>query len=334
MPRRCLPRGAGPTAPTRRARSVPGRPLPRSRPQVRRSAARRELKGPQRPLPAPRNRPGPSRLPPAHTSHPRWRAAPRDPRPGPTVTPHALPRDTPHHPSPRAARRSRGRRASPPGPTYRHSGASRLPAGSSCQASWRRGRRESGLASGARSSATGGAAPDWLAAAEGRGRARRFCSGGGGGGGTMAYVPGQPVTAVVVRRGRDGAGGAGRWGAGAGCQRVAAPLCPGGCQCRGALGLAQPGEAGGSSAGLRGQALPRGAGRSSTCSVGLLKCINCFNQRTAHARGSVARAARYHTGFNGGSGGVSVNPAVGERRPWPDRAVRGESQNGLGSRDL
>lgn len=42
--------------------------------------------------------------------------------------------------------------------------------------------------------------------ARGRGRVRRFCSGGGGGsdGADMAFVPGQPVTAVVVSG--DGAG--------------------------------------------------------------------------------------------------------------------------------
>lgn len=46
----------------------------------------------------------------------------------------------------------------------------------------------------------------------GRARLKRFCSGGGRDGrlcGAMSYVPGQPVTAVVVRRGGPGAGRAG-----------------------------------------------------------------------------------------------------------------------------
>lgn len=53
----------------------------------------------------------------------------------------------------------------------------------------------------------------------GRGRLKRFCSGGGRDGrlcGAMSYVPGQPVTAVVVRRGGPGAGWAGGRAAGFG----------------------------------------------------------------------------------------------------------------------
>lgn len=93
------------------------------------------------------------------------------------------------------------------------------------------------LISGARSPPPRGeAVSDWLAAAKGRNRARRFCSGGGSGGGAMSYVPGQPVTAVVVRRGRDGdrdrdtaPGAAKRDGDGGGGGTGAARQRPAGC---------------------------------------------------------------------------------------------------------
>lgn len=169
------------------------------------AGAQRPSAAARRPLPAPRGPPAlPRPLPLIHGGALlrgtlcRARPSRLTPCQG---TPHHTPPVTAGRLSPPAARHSRARRAAPPGPTYRHPRASHHPAGSSCQASWRRGRRESDLTSGARSSATGGAAPDWLAAAGGRVRARGFCSGGGGGG-AMAYVPGQPVTAVVVRRGR------------------------------------------------------------------------------------------------------------------------------------
>lgn len=112
---------------------------------------------------------------PARTSHPRPHAAPQSPRPGPTVTLRALPGDSTGHPSPQAGpARTAGEPRPPAGPTYPRGGTAHLPAGSSGQPSWRRGRRESGFTSGRSCEAEGEAAPDWLRAA-----------GGGAGGGAF-----------------------------------------------------------------------------------------------------------------------------------------------------
>lgn len=66
-----------------------------------------------------------------------------------------------HRPAPVARL---GETRPPAGPTYPRGGTARLPAGSSCQPSWREERRESRLTSGASCEAEGEAASDWLRA--------------------------------------------------------------------------------------------------------------------------------------------------------------------------
>lgn len=164
---------------------------------------------------------------PARTSHPQPHTAPQSPQPDPTVTLRALPGDT-RHPSPQAGpARTAGIAEVACGPNLpprRHRAPPHRKLLSAILARGAPGKR----AHFRRELRGGGRGGAWLAeGSRGRGRRRRFCSGGGGGGGwvcgAMSYVPGQPVTAVVVRRDEPESGSGGRaagFGAGGGSGSV------------------------------------------------------------------------------------------------------------------